>query len=159
MQVAMDDPWMNNHFLFGAAFATAVGQYGDPNAKNIFDAARSTVEDLDSNRTVGLTAALPPLGFSYSTLAARASYRLRTSIFVSGETYVDIGYGLLGTENDAQVNGFAAIGVSLIIKFFPTVIMTLGMQYRQDIKTKGRIAGFEDMSALAIYNSFELVKF
>ena len=159
LQVAVDHPWAGNHFLFAAAFATTVGQYGDPDAENIFAAAATTTEYMDENRTVGATAALPPLGFSYSTLAARATYRLRTKSFASAETYIDLGYGLLGLPQDAQSNGFATIGANLIIKFFPTLIMTLGLQYRQDIKTQGRITGFEDMSALAIYNSFELVKF
>ena len=157
--VAMDEPWLGNHFYFGAAFATAVGQYGDPDAANIFAAVASSTEYLDEGRSFGGTTALPPLDFSYSTLAARAGYRLRTKRFISGGAYVDLGYGLVGTVDDAQMNGFVAIGANVIIKFFPTLIMTLGLQYRQDIPVGNRITGFEDMSALAIYNSFELVKF
>ena len=159
MLVGVDDPWANNQLFFGAAFATAVGQYGDPDAKNIFAAAASTTDYIDQGRSYGGTAALPPLDYSYSTLAARAAYRLRTNSFISAGTYADLGFGLLGTQDDAQANGFVAIGANVVVKIFPTVIMTVGIQYRQDIPVNDRIAGFEDMSALAIYNSFELVKF
>ena len=42
---------------------------------------------------------------------------------------------------------------------FPSLSWTLGMQYRVDIPGGDRLAGFEELSALAIYNSMELVKF
>jgi hypothetical protein len=159
MAVAVDDPWLKNHFYFGAVFSTAVGEYGDPDAATLYAAALSTTEYIDEDRSVGGTTALPPLSFSYSTIAARATYRLRTEWWVSGEAYTDLGYGLLGTEDAAQMNGYLALGVNAILKIFPSLIMTLGLQYRQDIPFGERIEGFENMSALAVFNSFELVKF
>ena len=159
LQVAVKDPWAHNHVFLGAVLATAVGQYGDPTAKHIFDAAASTSEYAKSNRNYGGTVALPPLEFSYSSLAARADYRLRTESVFSASSYVDVGYGLLGTQDDAQIHGFITFGASLVVKLFPSLIITIGLQHKQDIASNNRIEGFEDMSALAIYNSFELVKF
>jgi hypothetical protein len=159
LHVVVEDPWANNHLLFGAIFNTAVGRYGNSDDEHIFAAAASVARDTSSDRIVGPTAALPPLPFSYSALAARTGYRLRTDSFASAEAYVDLGYGLLGLANDAQANPFAAVGASLVIKIFPTLLMTLGLQYRQDLGLTERIDGYEDLSGVAIYNSFELVKF
>jgi hypothetical protein len=157
--VAVNDPWRGNHFYFGAVFATAVGEYGDPNSADLFAAAASTTDYIDQGRSVGGTTALPPLPYSYSTIAGRAGYRLRTDSWASAEAYVDLGYGLVGTTDDAQMNGFTAAGANVVIKVFPSLSWTLGMQYRVDIPGGERLAGFEELSSLAIYNSMELVKF
>ena len=77
----------------------------------------------------------------------------------SAGAYWDIGYGLIGTLDDAQAHLFSSVGANLIIKFFPSLIMTVGLQYKQDVAFESRLAGFDNMSALAIYNSFELLKF
>jgi len=157
--VAVDDPWLGNHFYFGGVFATAVGEYGDSDAENLFAAAASTTKYIDEGRSYGGSTALPPLPYSYSTLAARAGYRLRTDRFVSAEAYIDLGYGLVGTVDDAQIHGFTSAGGNIIIKIFPSLIWTLGLQYRQDIPGGERLTGFEAMSTLAIYNAMEVVKF
>jgi hypothetical protein len=157
--VAVDDPWRDNHFYFGAVFATAVGEYGDPNSADLFAAAASTTDYIDQGRSVGGTTALPPLPYSYSTIAGRAGYRLRTKSWASAEAYVDLGYGLVGTSDAAQMHGFTAAGANVVVKVFPSLSWTLGMQYRVDIPGGDRLAGFEELSALAIYNSMELVKF
>ena len=157
--VAVNDPWRGNHFYFGAIFATAVGEYGDPNSADLFAAAASTTDYIDQGRSVGGTTALPPLPYSYSTIAGRAGYRLRTDSWASAEAYVDLGYGLVGTTDDAQMHGFTAAGANVVIKVFPSLSWTLGMQYRVDIPGGDRLAGFEELSSLAIYNSMELVKF
>ena len=157
--VAVNDPWRGNHFYFGAVFATAVGEYGDPNSADLFAAAASTTDYIDQGRSVGGTTALPPLPYSYSTIACRAGYRLRTDSWASAEAYVDLGYGLVGTTDDAQMHGFTAAGANVVIKVFPSLSWTLGMQYRVDIPGGERLAGFEELSSLAIYNSMELVKF
>ena len=159
MLVALDDPWLGNQIFVGPVFATAVGQYGDPDAATLFAAAASTTDYVDEGRSVGGTTALPPLPFSYSTLAARAGYRLKTDIFLSGGAYLELGYGLVGTTDEAQMSGYATLGGNVIIKLFPTLIMTLGLQARRDLPMGERIAGFEEMSSLAVYNSFEVVKF
>ena len=57
------------------------------------------------------------------------------------------------------MSGYATLGGNVIIKLFPTLIMTLGLQARRDLPMGERIAGFEEMSSLAVYNSFEVVKF
>jgi len=159
LMVVVDDPWAGNHLLFGAVFNTAVGRYGNGDDPHIFAAAATVARETSSERTVGPTAALPPLSYSFSYLAARGAYRLRTDSFITAEASVDLGYGLLGLANDAQANLFAAIGANLVVKIFPTLIMTLGLQYRQDLGLTERIAGFKNLSGLAIFNSFELVKF
>ena len=157
--VAVDDPWMGNHFTFGGVFATAVGEYGDADSESLMAAAASTTEYIDEGRSYGGSAALPPLPYSYSTLAARAGYRLHTDRFISAGAYIDLGYGLVGTADDSQIHGFAAAGSNLIIKVFPSLIWTLGLQYRHDIPAGERLTGFEEMSTVAVYNSIEVVKF
>ncbi len=159
MMVAVEDPWADNHLLFGAVFNTAVGQYGNGDDANIFAAAATVASSTSSDRTVGPTAALPPLPFSYSSLSARAAYRLRTESVFSAEVTFELGYGLLGLPEDAQANPFAALGANVVVKIFPTLIMTLGLQYRQDLGLTQRIEGYGNLSTLAIFNSFELVKF
>ena len=157
---ALDDPWAHNQFFVGAVFSTAVGQYGDPNSASIFSAASSAASEYtNSHRNYGGTAALPPLDYSYSSIATRVNYRfINDSIFSLG-FYSDLGYGLIGTRESSQINFFTAFGSNLIFKIIPSFIVTLGLQYRVANSSKNPIKGFEEMSSLAIYNSFELIKF
>ena len=116
---------------------------------------------------------MEPADFSYSTAALKLEYLLYDGSIIGVSTTGNIGLGVyvqgkidadLSLEEEQYKsfsNTYASLGMAVIIKITKNFRMSFGVSQRSDLNKNhaSRPEGFENLSAVSVYNHVYLVKF